>query len=142
MDTPKFYLFDVGVLNFLAKRNINILKGTEAGEAFAHYILMELMAYKGLNNVDFEITFWRTKTGLEVDFVLNSSAAIEVKISDNVPAVELKGLIAFCAEHKPEKAYVVSQVPRARKINLEENGEILVLPWKMFLEKLWKQEIV
>ncbi len=30
---PKFYLFDVGVANFLAKRKISCLRGAEAGKA-------------------------------------------------------------------------------------------------------------
>ncbi len=141
-DTPKFYLFDVGVINFLARRNISTLKGSQAGEAFEHYIFMEIMAYRGIYDLDFEITFWRTKTGLEVDFVLDNSVAIEVKISDTIPTTELKGLSAFCEEHKPEKAYVVALVPRARKVKLSTGSEILILPWKMFLELLWGKKII
>lgn len=142
-DVPKFYLFDVGVVNALAKQTIAILKGSEAGNAFEHYILMELMAYRGLNDLEFDIHFWRTKTGLEVDFILgNGDVAIEVKISENLPRTELKGLIAFCEEHKPKKALVISLVSRARKINLENGSEIYILPWKTFLEKLWNKEIL
>ena len=40
--TPKFYLFDVGVANYLAKQSVTNLKGTIAGKSFEHYILMEL----------------------------------------------------------------------------------------------------
>jgi predicted AAA+ superfamily ATPase len=143
VDTPKFYLFDVGVFNALAKQTIPMLKGTQAGSAFEHYILMELMAYRGLNDLDFDIQFWRTKTGFEVDFILaEGSIAIEVKISENPSKTELKGLIAFSEEHKPKKALVVCLVPRARKVILESGEEILIWPWKMFLDKLWNQEII
>lgn len=67
--TPKFYLFDVGVANYLAKKQVNELRGIAAGEAFEHFILMELMAYKGLMKKRYELYYWRTKTRFEVDFI-------------------------------------------------------------------------
>ena len=69
--TPKFYLFDVGVANFLSKTSIESLHGIAAGGAFEHFILMEIIACLGLNEDDSPIQYWRSKNGLEVDFVLN-----------------------------------------------------------------------
>ncbi len=144
MSMPKFYLFDVGAANSLLKRRISELKGHDAGKAFEHFILMELMAYKGLNELDFDITFWRTKSGLEVDFILgDAEVAIEVKIGDKIDKSDLKGLIAFTEEYQPKHSIVVSTVPKARKIALEEaNGAaITVLPWQDFLEQLRKKKL-
>lgn len=141
--TPKFYLFDVGVANYLSQREIVSLKGVEAGRAFEHYVLMELTAYKGLKEKRYEISYWRTKTGLEVDFILGrADVAIEVKLNSKVSPQELKGLAAFCEEHKPEKAYVVSQDQRSRKIQLDGKYDVTILPWKDFLEKLWAGKII
>ena len=42
---PKFYLFDVGIANFLAKTVITDLHGAAAGKAFEHFIFMELYAF-------------------------------------------------------------------------------------------------
>jgi len=67
---PKYYLFDVGVAGFLTKRRLEEEKGMDFGKAFEHFILMEITAYKSYTDNDFEINFWRTKTGLEVDFIL------------------------------------------------------------------------
>lgn len=140
---PKFYLFDVGVLNALAKRSFSDLKGMTAGQAFEHYILMELMAYRGLNSLDFAISFWRTKTGLEVDFILgDGEIAIEVKIDAQVERADLRGLIAFQEEHQPKLACVVSQDARSRKILIAPGREILILPWRKFLEMLWHSQII
>jgi len=58
--------------------------------------------------------------------------AIEVKISGNIQKKELNGLLAYCEEHKPKKAYVVSILPQPRKITIN-NIEILILPWEIFL---------
>lgn len=138
--TPKFYLFDIGVANYLAQQTVTALKGSAAGKSFEHYILMELITYKNIHQRKFDITYWRTKTGLEVDFILgNADVAIEVKISSQVHQSDLKGLIAFCEEHKRAKAIVVSQDPKPRK--LLEPIEIDILPWKDFLKKLWSRKL-
>lgn len=141
--TPKFYLFDVGVANYLSKKTIKELRGADAGAAFEQYILMELIAYKGLNKKRFNIHYWRTKTGLEVDFILgDANVAIEVKISNQVEKQDIKGLIAFCEEHSPSSAYVVSQDARPRLIEIDQKTKITIIPWKLFLEQLWNGEIM
>lgn len=82
--SSKFYLFDVGVAGIIVHRNIKEDKGEFFGKAFEHFVLMELIAYSSYNDLDFEINFWRTKSGLEIDFILNSGeVAIEVKGSNN-----------------------------------------------------------
>lgn len=138
--TPKFYFFDVGVANFLAKRMPLELRGEIAGRAFEHYILMELLAYQGLLKKQLTLSYWRSKTGLEVDYILSVGEkliAIEAKISATVQQSELKGLIAFCEEHKPSKAMVVSNEPRARLLQINKTTEIYIYPWRQFLEMLW-----
>lgn len=140
--TPKFYLFDVGIVNALTNRQIPELKGPAAGDAFEHYIFMELMAYKELQELNIDICYWRTKTGLEVDFVLNrGKVAVEVKVSSEVKKDKLKGLIAFSQEHQPEHALVVSLDEKRRRIEVEGGTDILILPWREFLQMLWNKEI-
>ena len=134
----KFYYFDVGVYNYLAKKPVLVLEGENAGKAFEHWILMELMAYKGYKERRDTIHYWRTRTGLEVDFVIpESNLAIEVKISKRVRPTELKGLNAFIEEHPDTKAYVVSQDIFPRRL---ENG-ITILPWQEFIKRLWSDQL-
>ena len=136
--TPKFYLFDVGVANYLQHRTVNALKGEEAGASFENYILMELQAYYGLHEKDTPINYWRSKTGLEVDFVLaNGRAAIETKITANIDLSDLRGLSAFCEDYQPEYALVVCLAPAKRIITTIGNTKIEVIPWREFLENLW-----
>lgn len=136
--TPKFYLFDVGIVNQLKHRTISVLKGEEAGDAFEHYILTELMAYLGLNEIDSPVNYWRSKSGLEVDFVLgHGKIAIETKISSNIDTTDIKGLIAFCEDYQPDLALVVCLAPRKRIITTIGKTKIEILPWKDFLEALW-----
>jgi uncharacterized protein len=141
--TPKFYYFDVGVVNGIIRREITELKGMAAGNALEHYILMELIAYRGLNDLDYEITFWRTRTGLEVDFILGKAeVAIEVKISEHPRLSDLHGLVAFQEEYTSKKAYTVCMVPRKRKLQINESQSIDLLPVETFLKMLWKGEII
>ncbi len=81
VSSPKFYFFDTGIVRFLrGNALIESLKGVEAGHAFEHYLFLELLAYKELTQSKFDIKYWRTKSGLEVDFILaRGNIAIETK---------------------------------------------------------------
>ena len=130
---PKFYLFDVGVAGYLAGRRIELARGPDFGRALEHFVLMELLAYRSYAEADFPVRYWRTKSGLEVDFVLGrrGETAIEVK-GARVRTEDLKGMRAFVEEHGPENALVVCDEPHARRV-----GPVDILPWRVFLERLW-----
>jgi predicted AAA+ superfamily ATPase len=139
--TPKFYLFDVGIANYLQHKKINILKGEDAGCSFEHFILMELVAFLGLHEMDVPINYWRSKSGLEVDFVFNQGEiAIEVKISSTPNIHDLNGLRAYCEDYQPKHAIVVCFAPRRRILETIGKTTIEVLPWQMFLDNLWARE--
>jgi len=136
--TPKFYLFDVGVAGLITKRHIAEEKGALFGKAFEHFILMELCAYSSYRNKDFEINYWRTKSGLEVDFVLGSGeVAIEVKGASRVDKRDIRPLYAFIDRYAPRKSIVVCN---EREERIHE--KIRILPWKRFLNDLWMDEII
>ena len=130
---PKFYLFDVGVAGVLSGRRIDRPAGPDFGRALEHFILMELLAYRSYREQDFPIRYWRTKTGLEVDFVAgrNAEVAIEVK-GARVRPEDLKGIRSFVDEHKSERVVVVCGEPAPRL-----SGVVEILPWPVFLEQLW-----
>jgi predicted AAA+ superfamily ATPase len=143
MSTPKFYLFDVGIANYLAQQHVLTLKGAAAGKSFEHFIFMELVAYLGIERQRSKIQYWRTKTGLEVDFVLGEAeVALEVKISEHVHQQDIKGLVAFCEEHPNAKAIVVSQDKHPRQMVINEQLSISVLPWAEFLQSLWQGKFI
>jgi predicted AAA+ superfamily ATPase len=88
----------------------------QAGKAFEHYIFMELVAYRGLKELDFEITFWRRRSGLEVDFILgDAEVAIEIKLGDNTKTADLRGLVSFQQHYQPRRCIVVNNSPRTRQ---------------------------
>ena len=138
ISAPKYYLFDVGVSGILTKRHLEDNKGEDFGKAFEHFILMEINAYNSYSDSNFDINFWRTKSGLEVDFVLRKGeAAVEIKGSSRIDSRDLKSLKAFIEEYSPKKAIVVCNEKEKRV-----NGKIQIMPWREFLYELWAGNIL
>ena len=134
----KFYLFDVGVAGAITKRKIVEARGDLFGKAFEHFVLMELVAHSSYNELDYEINFWRTKSGLEIDFVLaKGEVAIEVKGSSRVEQRDLRPMMAFAEEYAPKKALLVCN-ERGERVQ----GRIRIIPWRRFLEDLWEGKII
>lgn len=138
--TSKFYFFDTGVVNYIAKKQISTLQGLDGGKSFETYILHELMAHINYTEKNHVIYYWRTKTGLETDFIINE-VPLEVKISSTVRRHDLKGIIAFMEERDITKGYVICREESPRKITIKENKAIYILPYQLFIEKLWNNEI-
>ncbi len=136
--TPKFYLCDVGLAGYVTHRHLEVATGPDFGRALEHFVLMELLAYRSYRERDFPIRFWRTKTGLECDFVLgpHGETAVEVRGSRNVQPRDLTGLRAYREEHRPRHALVVCNEAAPR----ETDDGLLILPWREFLERLWSDE--
>ncbi|MBM3789769.1 MAG: ATP-binding protein [Acidobacteria bacterium] len=131
--TAKFYFFDVGVANVLMKRG-RIEPGSELyGSALEHQVFLELRAYLDYHRVDQDITFWRTHTGHEVDFIVGGTVAIEVKATRRVSLGDLKGLLALDEEMRLERKIIVAGEPRQR---VTDQG-ITVLPVEEFFRQLW-----
>lgn len=139
---PKFYFFDVGIANHLGRRKITELKGSDAGKSLEHYLFYELQAYLQLKESDSKLSYWRTRSGSEVDFVLGEAdIAIECKIATLVQQRDLQGLVSFHNSFPHAKLYVVSLEPRPRLMNAR-GKEIHVLPIQNFLELLWSDKII
>ena len=137
---PKFYLFDVGVAGYVTGRRIERAAGQGFGRALEHFVLMELLAYRTYRERDFPIRFWRTKSGLECDFVLGreGDVAIEVKAGADPGPRELTSVRAYAAEHRPRHAVVVCSASAPRRT---QDG-IWILPWERFLQRLWTDTII
>ena len=135
---PKFYLFDVGVAGAICKRTIPEERGEMFGNAFEHFIYLEMLAHSSYHEIDYEIQFWRTKSGQEVDFVLGGGeVAVEVKSTARLDKRSLRPLKTFIELYKPREAIVVCNESEERL-----HSGIKIMPWRTFLQKLWQDEIV
>lgn len=135
---PKFYLFDVGVAGALTRRRITAERGEAFGRALEHLVLMEIQAHRSYRELGYGVCFWRTKTGLEVDFVLgDGEVAVEVKGASRVDPSDLRSLHAFVADNRPRHAILVCNERAPRTVD-----GIEILPWREFLARLWSGQLL
>jgi predicted AAA+ superfamily ATPase len=136
--TEKFYLFDVGVANYLARRRPRI-GSAEFGKSFEHYLLMEIKAFQAYRMPDLPLAYWRTSTGQEVDFILGEKElAVEIKGSRRVHDADLRGMEALLQDGPVRKAILVCLEDEPRRVR---HG-IEILPWRVFLRRLWEGRLV
>lgn len=108
------------------------------GKAFEHFIFQELIAHSHYSGIRYPIAYWRTASQLEIDFVLGDhEVAIEIKGTEQVNKNHLSGIKAFKDEYPAKKYIVVSLDPKPRIVD-----GINILPWELFLKKLWNNEIM
>ena len=100
---------------------------------------MELNAHSSYAETNYPIAYWKTASGFEVDFVLGDhETAIEVKGTVMVTNKYMKGIRAFKEEYHAPSYIAVSMdtYPRRTKDGIK------ILPWHIFLDRLWANEIL
>jgi predicted AAA+ superfamily ATPase len=98
---PKFYFFDAGVYRALRPRGPLDSPEDVDGAAIETLVLQSLRAENAGRGLGYDLYFWRTFDGKEVDFVLYGERglhAIEVKRTARFREGDLGGLRAFCAD--------------------------------------------
>lgn len=139
---PKFYFFDVGITNFMTRQQVTELRGFDVGKMFEHYVFMELYAHKNLNLLDYDINYWRTKGGQEVDFILaNGQIAIECKLASSIHNRDLSGLLAFKKDFPKAELLLVCREPVTRMTTVGDI-KIKIYPIKDFLMDLWAGGVI
>jgi predicted AAA+ superfamily ATPase len=81
IQAPKFYLFDVGVCGALVGREYVLPRSESFGRAFEHFLWQELRASSQYSGQRFAISYWRTSSHFEVDFVLGKGAVSGIPLS-------------------------------------------------------------
>ncbi len=140
IQAPKFYFFDVGIVNYLAKRG-KIQKGSELfGKAFENWVYHEIKSYLSYQEVNTDFSYWRLRNQYEVDFILGDmEIAIEVKSTATIHSRHVKNLYELLKEYpRVKQCYIVCLETKARLIQ----NKILVLPYQDFIQKLWDGEII
>ena len=135
----KFYFFDIGVTNALTGQWDAAEGSAEFGKRFEHFIFNEILAYLKYTEDERKICFWRSKNHQEVDFVIGDNLAVEVKAGKEIRARDLKGLKAL-SEEVPLKYKIIASLS-AKSSRLIEK-QFLMLPYRVFLKKLWSGQFV
>jgi predicted AAA+ superfamily ATPase len=100
-------------------------------------LFIELKAWIDYKSPRTPLNYWRSTSGLEVDFLLNRSIALEVKATKQVQQKHLRELKALGEESGISRLIVICREDRPRKI-----AGIDILPWEFFLDELWVGRIL
>ena len=140
-NTPKYYLFDIGIINALERQLRSEPDVNRFGKLFEHFIILESDRLAHYLSPDARLYFWHTLDDKEVDLLIENKgkiiAAIEIKSSTKVSLNYLSGLKAFASYYPDVPRYVVARVPES----YSENG-ITILTWQQYLDQLceWLKE--
>lgn len=121
---PKLFLFDAGVYRAIRPRGPLDSPEEIAGAALEGFIFQELRACNDYRQLGYDLHFWRTRGGSEVDFILYGErglVAIEVKHADTIRNRDLSGLKAFANDY-PEARLMLVYMGHRR----EQRGEIAI----------------
>ncbi|MBQ0088301.1 MAG: ATP-binding protein [Prevotellaceae bacterium] len=137
MQAPKFYYFDVGIYNYLMKRD-SLASGTpEYGHAFEHFVMQELWAYIGYTHNPKAISYWHTYNNKEIDAVIgNAEIGIEIKSTEEILPRHLSNFKDYQKEYPESRCIMVSRDKMSRR-----NGNIEILYVFDFLRMLWNGEL-
>lgn len=130
----KHYLFDLGIARHLAKVTTIAPDSKAFGDAFEHFVILEVRAYLSYRRLKTPLYYWRSTSQFEVDLLLDREVAIEIKATSQPSSKHNKGLRAL-AEEKIFKRLLL--VCTAEHESRTEDG-IEILPWPLFLSRLWQ----
>ena len=133
IETARFYFFDTGVVRALRRLPPVSEASADFGEFFEHYVFLELRAWIDYRRPRTPLAYWRSRSGHEVDFILDERVAIEAKATRRVQPKHLRGLLALADEGLVERSIVVCREDRPRR----ERG-IEIWPLEFFLAALWQ----
>lgn len=131
LTTPKFMFFDLGVRNTAARLSlVERLDPDTGGRLLEQWVGIELRhraAYAGRRH---DVTFWRTTSGAEVDFIWQSpgeEVPIEVKWTDNPQPGDARHVETFIELYPraAKRGLVVCRIPRARQLT----ERVTAIPW-------------
>jgi predicted AAA+ superfamily ATPase len=134
VEKPKFYFFDTGVVRSLSRRlSVPLVPKTTAyGDAFEHFILVEMIRLGSYFQPDYRFSFLRTMSDVEIDLVVERPGklllCIEVKSSDTVNEKDISSFIHLTRDIPECEAIVLSQDRFMKKFD-----HVTCYPWKEWM---------
>jgi uncharacterized protein len=131
---PKFYLFDSGVFRSLRPQGPLDRPEEIEGQALEGLVGQHLKAWADYSKAKRELFFWRTRSGVEVDFVIYGKeglGAVEVKNTGTIRPADLRSLQSFKEEYPKSKTLMLYR-GKDRLVR----GSTLCLPCADFLTTL------
>jgi len=131
---PKFYFFDAGVYRSLRPRGPLDRAEEIDGCAFEGLVAQHLRAWIAYSERECELYYWRTRAGVEVDFIVygeDEFVAVEVKNTSTVRSQDLRALKRFRGDYPECKPFFVYRGDQRLLID-----GILCVPGEEFLRSM------
>jgi predicted AAA+ superfamily ATPase len=131
---PKLYFFDTGVFRSLRPHGPLDRPEEIDGAALEGLVAQHLRAWIAYGGDEEELFYWRTRSGVEVDFVIYGATgltAIEVKNSAKIRPQDLRGLHSFQEDYPKSQCLFLYRGRERRKIR-----GVLCVPCAQFLQRL------
>ena len=131
---PKFYLFDAGVYHTIRPKGLLDRPEEIDGAALEGLVLQHLRAWSDYSTQKSTLNYWRTRSDVEVDFIVANDQniwAIEVKNSQRVHATDTKSLEIFLQDYPMAKAILLYRGTERVKIK-----NVICVPCEDFLLQL------
>jgi predicted AAA+ superfamily ATPase len=110
ISSPKFYYFDVGVYRSIRPTGPLDTPEEIDGAGLETLFLQHLRAYNDYGRLGYQFFYWRTRGGLEVDFIAYGSKglfAFEIKRKRKYQKSDLKGLTEFSKDYPVATCYLI-----------------------------------
>jgi predicted AAA+ superfamily ATPase len=136
----KFYFFDAGIYRILRPRGILDNSQEIEGLALEGLVAQHLRSWVSMQPEPHSLSFWRTQTKLEVDFIIYGPRgfwAIEVKRSANLGPDDVKAMVAFKEEYPEANCFFVAFTKRR-----ETYRGFPVIPVEEFLLNIAPENLV
>ncbi len=134
----KFFLFDTGVFRALRPTGPLDHPSEIEGAALEGLVAQHLFAWKDYTSGQHKIYYWRTRSGVEADFVVYGALGlwvIEVKNATRVHSPDLTSLRSFLEDYPSATAIFLY-----RGTETVRQDNILIMPCETFLQRLQPNE--
>lgn len=108
--SEKFYYFDVGVYKHLRPKGFLDTSSEIEGAGLETLFYQSVLALIDYHKFTYQVYYWRTASGVEVDFVLygeESLLAFEIKHTKTIHSKMLTGLKHFKQDYPMAQCYIL-----------------------------------
>lgn len=108
--SEKFYYFDAGVYHTIRPKGILDTPSEIAGSTLETLFYQSILAIIDYMKLDHQIYYWRTASGVEVDFIAygeKNLIAFEIKHTKNISPKMLRGLRQFKEDYTMAQLYIL-----------------------------------
>jgi len=136
VSNPIYYFIDNGFRNQALRQFSNLSSRSDTGLLIQSAVFQELLKYRVQSFRSFDIHYWRTQSGAEVDFVLyfneDNLIPIEVKYRNLQKATITRSLRSFIEAYTPKKAIIITK-NYSTHINIDD-CMVYFMPFQNLLE--------